>query len=88
MGVAGYSFVVHRTTVKEIRNPFPIGGGVLLHEFYLPSPAVTMVGVRWERPPPSKVLRGRGFFSQMFARVFFYVGVILFLHCQFDQEID
>ena len=85
--VRGSTFLVLRTTVEKIENSFAIGGRGLLHVFQLPTAAITRVRVEL-RLPPSRIPLSGGHSSQMRAGMIVYVGVILPLHGQRDQESD
>ena len=87
MGVAGSTFVVPRTTVEKIKDPFAVEGGGLLHVFQLTTTAVTRVKVGLKRPP-SRFPLTESLPSQMLAQILSYVRVILPLHGQCDHEIN
>ena len=86
MDVARYTFVVRRTTVRKIGNPFAIGAGGLLQVPQLPTTTLTGVKV-WLGRPPSKIHLSKGLPSQMLAHILVHVGVLLPLHGQLHQEI-
>ena len=85
--VVASTLIVRRTTVKEIRGPFPPGGGGLSHVLRMPTTTLPRIRVGW-RPPPSRSLLSSGLPSLMLAHILIHLGVVPPLHADFDQQMD